>query len=181
MNDPETTHLVRATINGEEVERVVQARQLLVHFVRETLELKGTHIGCDTGNCGACTVLVDGQPVKSCMQLAVQADGSAIETVESLSPAGGELSELQQAFSDQHALQCGWCTPGMLVQARALLERDPDPEVDRIRRALKGNICRCTGYVNIVRAIQQAAGQDVTAGKAGPFGQGPQVPSEVRA
>jgi carbon-monoxide dehydrogenase small subunit len=164
MNEPETTHLVRTRINGEEHERVVQARELLVHFVRDTLEMKGTHIGCDTGNCGACTVLVDGQPMKSCMMLAVQADGLELETVESLSPAGEELGELQRAFSDQHALQCGWCTPGMLMQAKALLERDPDPDVETIRRTLKGNICRCTGYVNIVRAIQQAAGQEVTAG-----------------
>jgi carbon-monoxide dehydrogenase small subunit len=165
MNDPETTHLVQVTINGEAIERVVQARELLVHFVRVSLAMRGTHIGCDTGNCGACTVLLDGQPIKSCMMLAVQADGHSLQTVESLSPAGEELSDLQQAFRDQHALQCGWCTPGMLMQARALLERDPDPDVETIRRTLKGNICRCTGYVNIVRAIQQAAGQDVTAGK----------------
>jgi carbon-monoxide dehydrogenase small subunit len=165
MTDPETTSVVRVTINEQRAERVVEARQLLVHFIRETLALKGTHIGCDTGNCGACTVLLDGQPVKSCMLLAAQVDGSTIETVESLSAAGGELSDLQRAFNEQHALQCGWCTPGMLIQAKSLLERDPDPEVDTIRRCLKGNICRCTGYVNIVRAIQQAAGQDVTAGK----------------
>jgi carbon-monoxide dehydrogenase small subunit len=164
MTDPETTSVVRVTINEQRAERVVEARQLLVHFIRETLALKGTHIGCDTGNCGACTVLLDGQPVKSCMLLAAQVDGSTIETVESLS-AGEELSDLQRAFNEQHALQCGWCTPGMLIQAKSLLERDPDPEVDTIRRCLKGNICRCTGYVNIVRAIQQAAGQDVTAGK----------------
>jgi carbon-monoxide dehydrogenase small subunit len=165
MNDPETTRLVRVTINEQRVERVVEARQLLVHFIRDTLALKGTHIGCDTGNCGACTVRLDGQPVKSCMMLAAQVDGCSIETVESLSAPGEELSDLQQAFNEQHALQCGWCTPGMLIQAKSLLERDPDPDVDTIRRCLKGNICRCTGYVNIVRAIQQAAGQDVTAGK----------------
>ncbi|MCW2953927.1 MAG: (2Fe-2S)-binding domain protein [Conexibacter sp.] len=164
MNDPETTHLVEVQINGERYERAVQARELLVHFIRDTLALKGTHIGCDTGNCGACTVLVDGQPMKSCMMLAVQADGLSLETVESLSPAGEELSDLQKAFNDQHAVQCGWCTPGMLMQAKALLERDPDPDVETIRRTLKGNICRCTGYVNIVRAVQQAAGQDVSAG-----------------
>jgi aerobic carbon-monoxide dehydrogenase small subunit len=163
MNDPETTSVVRVTINEQRAERVVEARQLLVHLIRETLALKGTHIGCDTGNCGACTVRLDGQPVKSCMLLAAQVDGCSIETVESLS-AGEELSDLQRAFNEQHALQCGWCTPGMLIQAKSLLERDPDPEVDTIRRCLKGNICRCTGYVNIVRAIQQAAGQDVTAG-----------------
>jgi carbon-monoxide dehydrogenase small subunit len=166
MNDPETTHLVRVTINGETYERVVQARQLLVHFVRDTLALKGTHIGCDTGNCGACTVLLDGEPIKSCMMLAVQADGMSFTTVEGLSTPGAELSDLQKAFNEEHAVQCGWCTPGMLLQAKALLERDPDPDVETIRRSLKGNICRCTGYVNIVRAIQHAAGQDVTAGKA---------------
>lgn len=165
MIDPETTHLIEVTINGTKRETAVQARQLLVHYLRETIVMKGTHIGCDTGNCGACTVLIDGQPTKSCMVLAVQADGTELQTVEGLSPAGGELSELQQAFNDQHALQCGWCTPGMLMQTRALLERDPDPEVDDIRRAIKGNICRCTGYVNIVRAVQQAAGQEVTAGR----------------
>lgn len=165
MTDPETTHLIEVEINGVQHEKTVQARQLLVHFLRETLVMKGTHIGCDTGNCGACTVLVDGEPTKSCMVLAVQADGTSLQTVEGLSEAGGELSDLQQAFNDQHALQCGWCTPGMLLQAKALLERDPDPEVDDIRRALKGNICRCTGYVNVVRAVQQAAGQDVDAGR----------------
>jgi aerobic carbon-monoxide dehydrogenase small subunit len=164
MNEPEIAHAVRLEINGEVHERVVESRQLLVHLLRDTLGLKGTHIGCDTGNCGACTVLLDGGPVKSCMVLAVQADGASIATVESLSPAGGELNPLQQAFNDNHALQCGWCTPGMLMQATALLARHDDPDVDTIRRALKGNICRCTGYVNIVRAIQQAAGQEVTAG-----------------
>jgi aerobic carbon-monoxide dehydrogenase small subunit len=165
MTDPETTHLIEVEINGTKHKRTVQARQLLVHFLRETVVMKGTHIGCDTGNCGACTVLVDGEPTKSCMVLAVQADGTSLTTVEGLSEAGGELTELQQAFNDQHALQCGWCTPGMLMQAKALLERDPDPDVEDIRRALKGNICRCTGYVNIVRAIQQAAGQTVDAGR----------------
>jgi carbon-monoxide dehydrogenase small subunit len=166
MTDPETTHLVRVTINGETHERAVQARQLLVHFVRDTLALKGTHIGCDTGNCGACTVLLDGQPIKSCMMLAVQADGRSLETVEGLSTPGTELNDLQKAFNEQHAVQCGWCTPGMLMQAKALLEREEAPDEDTIRRTLKGNICRCTGYVNIVRAIQQASGQEVTAGKA---------------
>ncbi len=165
MTDPETTHLIEVEINGATHRRAVQARQLLVHFLRDEVVMKGTHIGCDTGNCGACTVLVDGEPTKSCMVLAVQADGTSLTTVEGLSEAGGELTELQQAFNDQHALQCGWCTPGMLIQAKALLERDPDPDVEDIRRALKGNLCRCTGYVNIVRAIQQAAGQEVDAGR----------------
>jgi carbon-monoxide dehydrogenase small subunit len=165
VTEPETTHLVRVTINGEDQEHLVQARQLLVHFIRETLELKGTHIGCDTGNCGACTVLYDGQPIKSCMMLAAQADGATLDTVESLSTPGQPLGDLQQAFNNQHAVQCGWCTPGMLMQAKALLERDEELDTETIRRALKGNICRCTGYVNIVRAIQEAAGQEVTAGK----------------
>ena len=167
MSEPEMTHLVRVTINGEAQERVVQARQLLVHFIRDTLSLTGTHIGCDTGNCGACTILYDGEPIKSCMMFAAQADGASLETVESLSKPGEQLAPLQQAFNEQHGLQCGWCTPGMLMQAKALLERDSDPEVDTIRRALKGNICRCTGYVNVVRAIQAAAGQPVTAGRTG--------------
>lgn len=171
MTDPEFIHHVDVTVNGERREAAVEARELLVHFLRETLVMKGTHIGCDTGNCGACTVLVDGEPMKSCMILAVQADGSEIDTVEGLAPLGGELTDLQKAFNEQHALQCGWCTPGMLMQAKALLARDPDPDVETIRRALKGNICRCTGYVNVVRAIQQAAGQDVTAG----------IPEEVEA
>lgn len=144
-------------VNGETVEREVEPRKLLVHFLRDDLDLTGTHIGCDTGNCGACTVLVDGEAVKSCMLLAVQADGASVETVESLSGGDGELSPLQQAFSAAHALQCGYCTPGMLMSATYLLRNNPEPTEGEIRKAIQGNICRCTGYVNIVGAIAEAA------------------------
>jgi aerobic carbon-monoxide dehydrogenase small subunit len=148
-------------VNGESYEREVPARRLLVHFLRDDLDLTGTHVGCDTGNCGACTVIVDGESLKSCMLLAIQADGAKVETVEGLA-SGGELTPLQQAFSDHHALQCGYCTPGMLMSATWLLERNPRPSEEEIRRAIQGNICRCTGYVNIVRAIQAASGQEVS-------------------
>jgi len=151
-------HLITVTVNGTTHEQAVQARQLLVHFLRDTLGLRGTHIGCDSGNCGACTVIVDGRPVKSCMQLAVQADGREIETVEGLSDPLGPPDPLQAAFTRHHALQCGYCTPGMLMSAKALLADDPSPTQDEIRRGLKGNICRCTGYVNIVRAVEDVAG-----------------------
>ena len=147
-------HTFDVTVNGEGYEREVEARKLLVHFIRDDLDLTGTHVGCDTGNCGACTVLLDGKAVKSCMLLAVQADGSKITTVEGLSPDDGELTPLQQAFSAHHALQCGYCTPGMLISATHLLERNPQPSEEEIRRGIQGNICRCTGYVNIVKAIQ---------------------------
>ena len=152
---------VTVTINGTVYEREVEARKLLIHFIRDDLDLTGSHIGCDTGNCGACSIFVDGTLVKSCMLLAVQADGSSIETVEALAQED-ELSPLQQAFSDHHALQCGYCTPGMLMSATWLLERNPRPSEEEIRRAIQGNICRCTGYVNIVRAIQAASGQEVS-------------------
>jgi carbon-monoxide dehydrogenase small subunit len=145
---------IKVEVNGELYEREVEARRLLVHFIRDDLDLTGTHVGCDTGNCGACTVLLDGKAVKSCMLLAVQADGSKITTVEGLSPDDGELTPLQQAFSAHHALQCGYCTPGMLISATHLLERNPQPSEEQIRRGIQGNICRCTGYVNIVKAIQ---------------------------
>ena len=154
---PVTSQVVTATVNGERVEKLVPTRRLLVHFLRDDLDLTGTHVGCDTGSCGACTVLLDGLPVKSCAVLAVQADGAAISTVEGLAPVDGELSPLQQSFSAHHALQCGYCTPGMLISASALLERNPKPTADEIRKAIQGNICRCTGYVNIVRAIAAAA------------------------
>ena len=153
---PVSSKAISVTINGELHERDVDARRLLVHFIRDDLGLTGTHIGCDTGNCGACTVLLDGTAVKSCMLLAVQADGVSIETVESLA-ADGELHVLQQAFSDHHALQCGYCTPGMLMSAKYLLDNNPEPTEHEIRRAIQGNICRCTGYVNIVEAIAAAA------------------------
>jgi aerobic carbon-monoxide dehydrogenase small subunit len=147
---------VRVTVNGETYERDVEPRKLLIHFLRDDLDLTGSHIGCDTGNCGACSILVDGVLVKSCMMLAVQADATKIETVEGLAQ-DGELTGLQQAFSDHHGLQCGYCTPGMLMSATALLRTNPHPNEDEIRRAIQGNICRCTGYVNIVEAIKAAA------------------------
>jgi len=147
---------ITVEINGESYEREVDARRLLIHFIRDDLDLTGSHIGCDTGNCGACSVLVDGTLVKSCMMLAIQADGAKIETVEGLAQEG-ELTPLQQSFSDHHALQCGYCTPGMLMSAAALLRTNKQPSELEIRKAIQGNICRCTGYVNIVEAIKAAA------------------------
>jgi aerobic carbon-monoxide dehydrogenase small subunit len=147
---------ITVTVNGESYERDVDARRLLIHFLRDDLDLTGSHIGCDTGNCGACSILVDGVLVKSCMMLAVQADGATIETVEGLAQ-DGELTGLQQAFSDHHGLQCGYCTPGMLMSATALLRSNAHPDDDEIRKGIQGNICRCTGYVNIVAAIRAAA------------------------
>jgi len=147
---------ITVDVNGEQYEREVDARRLLIHFLRDDLDLTGSHIGCDTGNCGACSVLIDGTLVKSCMMLAVQADGTKIETVEGLA-SEGELNGLQQAFSEHHALQCGYCTPGMLMSATALLRQNESPSADEIRKGIQGNICRCTGYVNIVEAIKAAA------------------------
>jgi aerobic-type carbon monoxide dehydrogenase small subunit (CoxS/CutS family) len=147
---------IAVEINGETYERDVDARRLLVHFIRDDIELTGTHIGCDTGNCGACTILFDGVAVKSCMLLAVQANGAKIETVESLAE-NGDLHALQQAFSDHHALQCGYCTPGFLMSAKYLLDHNASPTEAEIRKAIQGNICRCTGYVNIVEAIKAAS------------------------
>ena len=154
---PVTSMGISVEVNGDVYERDVEARRLLVHFLRDDLELTGTHVGCDTGNCGACTVHLDGQAVKSCMLLAVQADGAKVRTVEGLAPADGELSPLQQSFSSHHALQCGYCTPGMLISATYLLQNNPSPSEDEIRRGIQGNICRCTGYQNIVKAVQAAA------------------------
>jgi aerobic-type carbon monoxide dehydrogenase small subunit (CoxS/CutS family) len=151
--DPVTSKRITVTVNGEVMEYYVEARRLLVHFLRDDLDLTGTHVGCDTGNCGACSVLYNGQLAKSCMLLAIQADGATVETVESLA-RDGELTPLQQSFSDHHALQCGYCTPGMLMSATALLRQNPTPSEDEIRKAIQGNICRCTGYVNIVEAIK---------------------------
>jgi aerobic carbon-monoxide dehydrogenase small subunit len=151
--NPTSSLSISVEVNGEVYEREVDARRLLVHFIRDDLELTGTHVGCDTGNCGACTIHLDGQAVKSCMLLAVQADGAKLRTVEDLAPADGELSPLQQSFSSHHALQCGYCTPGMLMSAAALLEQNPRPTEEEARIAIQGNICRCTGYVNIVEAI----------------------------
>jgi aerobic-type carbon monoxide dehydrogenase small subunit (CoxS/CutS family) len=153
--EPQSSKRITVTVNGEEIEYDVEARRLLVHFLRDDLDLTGTHVGCDTGNCGACTVIYNGVLTKSCMLLAIQADGASIETVEGLS-SEGELSALQQAFSDHHALQCGYCTPGMLMSATALLRVHPSPTDEQIRTAIQGNICRCTGYVNIVEAIKAA-------------------------
>ena len=152
----ETGKRISVTVNGTTYEREVEARKLLIHFVRDDLDLTGSHIGCDTGNCGACSMIVDGVLVKSCMMLAVQADGATIETVEGLAD-GDELNKLQQAFSANHALQCGYCTPGMLMSATALLRDNPSPSDDEIKKALQGNICRCTGYWNIFEAVKAAA------------------------
>ena len=151
-----SSRTITVEVNGVQHEREVEARRLLIHFIRDDLSLTGSHIGCDTGNCGACSILVDGVLVKSCMMLAVQADGAKIETVEGLA-SDGELNELQQAFSDHHALQCGYCTPGMLMSATALLRENASPSEEEIRKGIQGNICRCTGYVNIVEAIKAAA------------------------
>jgi aerobic carbon-monoxide dehydrogenase small subunit len=156
---PVASKFVTVEVNGVTYERDVEARRLLVHFVRDDLELTGTHVGCDTGNCGACTLLLNGQAVKSCMLLAIQADGARIETVEGLA-GDGELHPLQQAFGARHALQCGYCTPGMLMSAKYLLDSNPEPTEHEIRKAIQGNICRCTGYVNIVEAIASAARGD---------------------
>ena len=156
MSTVTTSRSIKVTINGTTYEREVEARKLLIHFIRDDLDLTGSHIGCDTGNCGACSVIVDGTLVKSCMMLAVQADGSSIETVEGLAN-DEELSGLHQAFKDHHALQCGYCTPGMLMSATALLRENLDPSEDEIKKALQGNICRCTGYWNIFEAVHAAA------------------------
>jgi aerobic carbon-monoxide dehydrogenase small subunit len=147
---------LETVVNGVERTADVEPRLLLVHFLRQNLALTGTHIGCDTTSCGACTVLLDGTPVKSCTVLAVQARGRNVETVEGLA-SGGELHPMQQAFHEQHGLQCGFCTPGMMLTATALLHDNPDPTDEEIRWALSGNICRCTGYQNIVKAVQSAA------------------------
>jgi aerobic carbon-monoxide dehydrogenase small subunit len=155
VSEPTIDRTISVDVNGETYEHEVPVRRLLVHFLRDDLGFTGTHIGCDTGNCGACTVHVNGLPVKSCMLLAVQADGATVRTVEGLA-ADGELTALQQSFSDHHALQCGYCTPGMLMSATALLERNPRPTEDEVKVALQGNICRCTGYVNIIEAVVAA-------------------------
>ena len=151
---------ISVEVNGTTYEREVEARRLLIHFLRDDLDLTGSHVGCDTGNCGACSVILDGTLVKSCMLLAVQADGAKLETVEGLAE-DEQLTPLQQAFSDHHALQCGYCTPGMLMSATALLRDNPRPSDEEISKAIQGNICRCTGYWNIVKAVKAASGQDV--------------------
>jgi aerobic-type carbon monoxide dehydrogenase small subunit (CoxS/CutS family) len=147
---------VSVTVNGETYARDVEPRKLLIHFLRDDLDLTGSHVGCDTGNCGACSVIVDGTLVKSCMLLAVQADGAKIETVEGLAD-GDEMTPLQKSFNEHHALQCGYCTPGMLMSATALVRDNPSPSEDEIKKALQGNICRCTGYWNIFEAVKAVA------------------------
>ena len=147
---------IALTVNGAAVEADVEPRQLLVYFIREHLGLKGTNVGCDTTSCGACTVHLDGESVKSCTVLAVQADGAEVTTIEGLAP-GDELHPMQQAFHEKHALQCGYCTPGFVMAAVSLLQENPDPSEDEIRLGLEGNLCRCTGYHNIVQAVQAAA------------------------
>ena len=148
---------IAVTVNGERREAEVEPRQLLVYFLREQLGLTGTNVGCDTSSCGSCTVLLDGESVKSCTVLAVQADGHEVMTIEGLA-RNGELHPVQQAFHEQHGLQCGYCTPGMVMAAVSLLQEQPNPSEHEIRQALEGNLCRCTGYHNIVRAVQAAAG-----------------------
>ena len=149
---------IEVNVNGEKRHSEVDARLLLVHYLRDTLGLTGTHVGCDTSNCGACTVLVDGKAVKSCTMLAVQANGAEVKTIEGMAE-NGELHHLQSSFKEAHGLQCGFCTPGMIMTAANLLERNSNPSEEEIRHALEGNFCRCTGYHNIVKAIQLAAQQ----------------------
>ena len=146
---------IEVTVNGAAQQADVEPRLLLVHLIREDLQMTGTHIGCDTTHCGACTVLLDGVPVKSCTVFAVQANGCEITTVEGLEQ-GGALHPVQQGFTEEHGLQCGFCTPGMMLTSVALLERNQDPSEDEVRKAISGNLCRCTGYVNIVKAVQHA-------------------------
>lgn len=150
---------VRIDVNGTTHRAEVEPRQLLVHFLRETLGLTGTNVGCETSLCGACTVMIDGRTVKSCTQLTVQADGTSITTIEGLGKNGDGLHPMQEAFREQHGLQCGYCTPGMIMASVGLLAEKPDASEAEIREALKGNVCRCTGYHNIVKAVRDAAGR----------------------
>jgi aerobic-type carbon monoxide dehydrogenase small subunit (CoxS/CutS family) len=156
---------VRLTVNGRPVEHAVEARRSLADFLREDLGLTGTHVGCEHGVCGACTVLVDGRSARSCLLFAAQLDGRAVTTIEGLTPAGG-LSPLQESFRLCHAMQCGFCTPGMIVTATELLAQEPKPSTEAIREAISGNLCMCTGYVNIVRAIEQATAARATGAGA---------------
>ncbi len=151
-----TTHAITVTVNGTQRSLEVEPRLLLVHLLRENLHLTGTHVGCDTSSCGACTVLVDGVPVKSCSYFAVQVSGKTVTTVEGLAE-GAQLHPIQEGFKEEHGLQCGFCTPGMMLVSAALLEENPDPTDQEIRWAISGNICRCTGYQNIVKSVQWAA------------------------
>ena len=158
-----STHHITVTINGKSQEADVESRLLLVHFLRENLNMTGTHIGCDTTSCGACTVQMNGTPVKSCTVLAVQADGMDIKTIEGLAQ-NGKLHPIQEGFHEMHGLQCGFCSPGMMMTSSALLERNPNPTEDEIRHAISGNLCRCTGYMNIVKAVQYAANKMAAGG-----------------
>src|SRR5882757_9671070 len=151
-----STHKINVTINGARLEAEVESRLLLVHLIRENFRLTGTHIGCDTTHCGACTVMLDGVPVKSCTVLAVQADGRSVKTVEGLAD-GDKLHPMQEGFWEEHGLQCGYCTPGMIIAATQLIDRNPDPTRAEIRHGLEGNLCRCTGYQHIVEAVEYAA------------------------
>jgi aerobic carbon-monoxide dehydrogenase small subunit len=157
---------VSVTVNGQERQASVEPRLLLVHFLRDSLGLTGTHVGCDTTSCGVCTVLLDGTPVKSCTVFAVQANGRAVTTVEGLTSNGG-LHPVQEGFKEEHGLQCGFCTPGMMLVSAALLEENPDPSEEEIRWAISGNICRCTGYQNIVNAVRWAAAHSKQPAEAG--------------
>ena len=148
---------VSMSVNGREIEALVEPRTLLIHFLREELNLTGAHIGCDTSHCGACTVDLDGKSVKSCTMFALQVDGAGITTIEGMAHADGSLSALQEGFRMEHGLQCGFCTPGMIMRAHRLLKENPDPSEEEIRLGISGNLCRCTGYQNIVKAIQYAA------------------------
>jgi len=159
---------VSARVNGSRITKNVEPRMLLVHFIRDELGLTGTHVGCDTTNCGACTVILDGKSVKSCTMFAVQADGTEITTIEGMQSAGGGLHPIQNAFWENHGLQCGYCTPGMVMQAAWLLRENPDPTEAEIRLGISGNLCRCTGYQNIVKSIQDAAKALRAEGKAKP-------------
>jgi len=165
MTSPSSKHTVRVRANGKEVTKQVEARLLLAHFIREDLGLTGTHVGCDTTNCGACTILLDGKSVKSCTMFAVQADGKEITTIEGMQDADGELHVIQKAFWENHGLQCGYCTPGMVMQAAWLLRENPDPTEKEIRLGISGNLCRCTGYQNIVKSVQEAAKSMRSEGK----------------
>jgi aerobic carbon-monoxide dehydrogenase small subunit len=151
-----TKKILRVKVNGRDQVAEIEPRLLLVHFIREVLALTGTHVGCDTTNCGACTVLLDGRPVKSCTVFAVQADGREIRTIEGVAN-NGKLHPLQEGFKEEHGLQCGFCTPGMIMSACAILEKNPHPSEQEIRWGISGNLCRCTGYQNIVKAVQYAA------------------------
>ena len=149
-------HTVNIEINGSKITREVDSRMLLIHFLREELQMTGTHIGCDTSSCGACTVLMDGRSIKSCTLFTIQANGKSLTTIEGLE-IGGKLHPLQEGFHEEHGLQCGFCTPGMIMRAVEILEKNPNPTEDEIRWGISGNLCRCTGYVNIVKSVQYAA------------------------